>query len=63
MFDEWEVLLYSNLPLKYARIYVHIPIKCAILSTKIVVHALLSEHVMQSHLLRKHEFLTLDIQC
>ena len=37
--------------------------KCAISLTKNMVHTLLFEHVMQSHLPRMHAFFTLDIQC
>ena len=39
-----------------------IPVKCAMFLTSIKVHILLFEDVMQSHLLRMHEFCTLDIQ-
>ena len=49
---------YSNLPLKYASW-----LKCTIFLTKIRVHTLLFEHVMQSHLPQIHEFFMLDIQC
>ena len=56
------VLQYSNLPLKYAPIKC-IPGKCTISLTKIRVHNLLFEHVMQSHLPRMHEFFMLDIRC
>ena len=47
---------YSNLPHKYAPVWVRNPVKCANFLTKIRVHTLLFEHVMHNHLSRMHAF-------
>ena len=50
--------IYSVLLLEYA-----CRLSVQFFLTKVKLHTLLFEHVMQSHFPRMHEFLMLDIQC